>query len=87
MMPEPQARSAIQKQPEPKIEARTAMKRLAGFTLIAGGRDIAHRARCRCGRSAGQVLAEIAERNCVLRLQRIRDWQLSLPPSKAQYKK
>ncbi len=34
-MPEPQARSAIQKQPEPKIESRTAMKRLAGFTLIA----------------------------------------------------
>ena len=35
MMPEPRAKSAVQEQPEPKVEARTAIKRLACFTVVA----------------------------------------------------
>jgi hypothetical protein len=34
-MTEPRAKSAVQERPEQKIEARTAMKRLACFTVVA----------------------------------------------------
>src|ERR1700722_13456264 len=36
-MPELVAKSAVQGQPEEKIEARTAMRRLACFTVVAAG--------------------------------------------------
>jgi hypothetical protein len=34
-MPEPGAKSVVQEQPQPNTEARTAMKRLACFTVVA----------------------------------------------------
>jgi hypothetical protein len=34
-MPELEVKSVVQKQPEPNIEARTGLKRLAGFSVIA----------------------------------------------------
>ena len=68
--------SVAQEQQEQKIETRTAVERIAGFTIGATAVGSARRPRRRGPLRArprqGQVLAEIAGRNRVLRLQGIR---------------
>ena len=69
-------KSVAQEQQEQKIETRTAVKRIAGFTIVATavavlavlGAVVLYAQEPR----QGQVLAGIAGRNCVLRLQGIR---------------
>ena len=63
-------KSVAQEQPGQKIETRTAAQRVAGFTVVVTDGRL----------RTGQILAEIAERNRVFRLQGIRGLGLSSLP-------
>ena len=66
-------KSAAREQQEQKIETRIAVERIAGFTIVATAVAVLAVlvAAAVYAQAAGQVLAEIAERNRVLRLQGI----------------
>ena len=68
-------KSVAQDQQEQKIETRAAVKRIAGFTIVAAAVAVLAvlvAVAVYAQSQDRQVLAEIAERNRVLRLQGIR---------------
>jgi len=79
-MSEPVTKSVPQEQQEQRIETRTAMKRIGGFTIVPTAVAVLDvlGAAALFAQGQGQVqvqvqvLADIAWRNCVLRLQGVR---------------
>jgi hypothetical protein len=77
-MSEPVTKSVPQEQQEQRIETRTAMKRIGGFTIVPTAVAVLDVLGAAALFAQGQVqvqvqvLADIAWRNCVLRLQGVR---------------